>query len=88
MKNTKKNAQSLIEYGLILALVAIIALTVLSRFGSSITSVGTHASDSVQTAADHAQDNYCVSINGAGSVYNAATGECSAGGGAAGGGGA
>lgn len=74
MKNSKKKAQSLIEYGLILALVAIIALTVLSKFGKSITNVGDKASTGVQTAGDNAQDNYCKSIGSSG--YNAGTGQC------------
>lgn len=76
MKNMKKNAQSLIEYGLILALVAIIALTVLSKFGKSITSVGEKASNGVTTAGAKAQDNYCASIDTANPHYISTTGEC------------
>lgn len=76
MKNIKKKAQSLIEYGLILALVAIIALTVLSKFGSSITNVGNKASNSVNTAGNNAQNNYCKSVDAANPHYNESTGEC------------
>lgn len=64
MKNSKKKAQSLIEYGLILALVAIIALTVLGKFGTSVTNVGNNANDQVQAAADNALCNYCNSLTG------------------------
>ena len=73
MKRMKKNAQSLIEYGLILALVAVIALTILGKFGSSITNVGNHASDAVTTAGNNATSNYCQSI---GKKYDSGTGAC------------
>lgn len=74
MKNSKKKAQSLIEYGLILALVAIIALTVLSKFGKSITNVGDKASTGVDAAGNNAQKNYCTSISCTG--YDATSGQC------------
>lgn len=78
MKNIKKKAQSLIEYGLILALVAIIALTVLGKFGKSITNVGDKASNSVNTAGNNAQNNYCKSVDATKPIYNEQTGECGA----------
>lgn len=58
----KKNAQSLIEYGLILALVAVIAVTVLSKFGGTITDVGNRTNTAVSSASSNAMDNYCKSI--------------------------
>jgi Flp pilus assembly pilin Flp len=74
MMNRKK-AQSLIEYGLILALVAVIALTVLGKFGASITKVGNNANDAVNSAGDNATNNYCDSVK-AGSKFNTAKGKC------------
>lgn len=62
MKNLKKSAQSLIEYGLILALVAIIALTVLSKFGKTITDAGAKTDSTVSGVSNGANDAYCVSI--------------------------
>ena len=74
MMNRKK-AQSLIEYGLILALVAVIALTILGKFGTSINKVGNNASDAVNSAGDNATSNYCDSVK-SGSHFNKDTGKC------------
>lgn len=65
MKKSRKSAQSLIEYGLILALVAIIALTVLSRFGRTITDAGARTDQTVTNVSTGAGQNYCDSIGGA-----------------------
>lgn len=62
MGNTKKSAQSLIEYGLILALVAVIAVTVLSKFGKTITDVGGRTDTAVSSASTNATGAYCTSI--------------------------
>lgn len=70
----KRQAQSLIEYGLILALVAVVALTILGKFGSSITNVGNKASTAVTAAGDNATDNYCKSLGK--TTYNTADGTC------------
>lgn len=78
MECMKKQAQSLIEYGLILALVAVIAVTILGKFGKSITSVGDKASSNVTVAGDKAADNYCDSIT-PGSTFDTTTGKCTAG---------
>ena len=75
MKNIRKSAQSLIEYGLILALVAVIAVTILSKFGSSMHKVGDQASTNIENASDNASDNYCDSIT-AGSTWDPTTGKC------------
>lgn len=69
-----KKAQSLIEYGLILALVAVIAVTVLSKFGSTITDVGNRTNSSVSSASSNATDNYCKSIGKTG--VDPSTGLC------------
>jgi len=55
----KKNAQSLIEYGLILALVAVVAVTVMGKLGGSISKAGTNASTSVDNASKNALDEMC-----------------------------
>jgi len=62
MKNIKKSAQSLIEYGLILALVAVIAITVLSKFGKSINNTGDKASNTLNQTSDKAANDYCKDI--------------------------
>lgn len=76
MKNMKREAQSLIEYGLILALVAVIAVTILGKFGKSITSVGDTATQNVNAAGDNAADNYCKSIDTSKPKFDTTTGQC------------
>ena len=73
MNNLRKSAQSLIEYGLILALVAIIALTVLGKFGKTVTNASTKTDATVQNAATNAGDAYCKQING---TYDKTTSIC------------
>lgn len=73
MNSMKKEAQSLIEYGLILALVAVIAVTVLSKFGGTITKVGDKTDTAVSSASDNAMSSYCTSI---GKTYNTTSGLC------------
>lgn len=63
MKNMKKNAQSLIEYGLILALVAVIAVTVLGKFGKTLSDTADKTNTSVSKASDYATQAYCEGIN-------------------------
>ena len=75
MKNSKKTAQSLIEYGLILALVAIVALTVLTKLSSSVSKTGDNAANAVNGANDNAMNDYCNSIK-AGSKYSPSLGKC------------
>ncbi len=69
----KKNAQSLIEYGLILALVAVVAVTILGKFSTSINNVGNQANTAVNSSATNAMTSYCTSI---GKTYNASSGQC------------
>lgn len=75
MKSMKKQAQSLIEYGLILALVAVIAVVVLSRFGKTITDVGNTTSNQVSTVSNQAMNNYCGTQK-TGSTFDTKTGTC------------
>ena len=58
----KKQAQSLIEYGLILALVAVVAVVILGKFSKSITKVGEQANSAVSASGDNAMCNYCNSL--------------------------
>lgn len=74
MKDMKKKAQSLIEYGLILALVAVIAVTVLGKFGGTITNVGENTNTAVNNASKNSMEAYCTSIK---CTYNAEKGLCS-----------
>lgn len=62
MKNLRRKAQSLIEYGLILALVAVIAVTVLSKFGSTITSAGEKTNETVTNVSNNAVNTYCDNL--------------------------
>ncbi len=57
-----KKAQSLIEYGLILALVAVVAVTVLGKFSKSISKVGDQANTAVSESGTNAMCNYCNSL--------------------------
>ena len=75
MKNSKKTAQSLIEYGLILALVAIVALTVLTKLGKSVSATGDNAANAVDGANKNAMNDYCQSMNPP-LTYNASAGKC------------
>lgn len=74
-KITKKYAQALVEYGLILALAAIIAVAVLTKLGGAITEAGNKAGNTVSGVSNNASNNYCTGIGCNG--YNAETGECS-----------
>lgn len=69
----KKQAQSLIEYGLILALVAVVAVVILGRFSNSITKVGNQANTAVNKSGDTAMNSYCASQS---MDYDAASGGC------------
>jgi Flp pilus assembly pilin Flp len=75
MKNLRKQAQSLIEYGLILALVAIVALTVLTKLSASVNTAGTNAANSVDETSKGAMNTYCSSIK-SGGTYNSTLGKC------------
>ncbi len=68
-----KKAQSLIEYGLILALVAVVAVTILGKFSSSINKVGNQANTAVSGAGTNALESYCKSID---KTYDEAAGAC------------
>lgn len=73
MRNLKKSAQSLIEYGLILALVAIIALAVLSKLGKSVTNVGNNTSNTIEDVSSNSGATYC---DAAGGTWNASNSYC------------
>jgi len=77
-RQAKKQAQSLIEYGLILALVAIVALTVMSKLGTSVTNAGNNAANGVNETSKGAMNTYCNSLN-SGQTYDSTTGKCVAG---------
>ncbi len=56
---TKKKAQSLIEYALILAMVAVIAIAALQLLGNNIGTTLKNAANSVGQGADSAGENAC-----------------------------
>ena len=75
MKNMKKQAQSLIEYGLILALVAVVAVVILGKFGKSMTDAGNRTSNTIDQTSSKAMDNYCASVT-TGGTYSTTEGKC------------
>lgn len=73
MKNNKKLAQSLIEYGLILALVAVIAITALRVLGQKINTAADNAAKQVETSSADAAKKYCEYLN---KDYDEKSGAC------------
>lgn len=57
--NTKKIAQSIVEYGLIMAVMVAAAVTVLNKFGKNVSSVGTRSNNEVNSTSIQ---EYCNSI--------------------------
>lgn len=55
MKKSAKKGQSLVEYGLILALVSVVAITVLQTMGSKITDTVENINEQLDTAIESAQ---------------------------------
>lgn len=68
----RKEAQSLIEYALILVLITIISLQVLGKFGISISKVGNKANAEVNNT--DSIDSYCKKIGCNG--YDPGSGTC------------
>lgn len=60
--NTKKKAQSLIEYALILAMVAVVAIAALQLLGNNIGGALRGAADTVGTGAQNAGKNACEAM--------------------------
>ena len=62
MKSNKKLAQSLVEYGLILALVAVVAIATLQLLGKKVNEAAEKSGDSVITTTDNAAKAYCDAL--------------------------
>lgn len=60
--NSKKKAQSLIEYALILAMVAVVAIAALQLLGNNIGGALRGAADTVGTGAQNAGKNACEAM--------------------------
>ena len=73
MRSYKKIAQSLVEYGLILALVAVIAITALRFLGDKVNSAAESAGNQVETTTKNAAQEYC---KGLGRGYDETSGAC------------
>ena len=58
----KKKAQSLIEYALILAMVAVVAIAALQLLGNNIGTTLQNAANSVGTGANSAGENACKAM--------------------------
>lgn len=67
----KKEAQSIMEYAIIMALVALISVNILSKFSTPISNVGNRANSAVNNSD---MNTYCKSINCSG--YDNATSQC------------
>lgn len=74
MRFNKKSAQSLIEYGLILALVAVVAITALQFLGGKVNKAATDAGNQIGKVGDESANNYCKSIGY--SSWNSEQGKC------------
>lgn len=74
MKKFKKAAQSLIEYGLILALVAVVAIAALQILGKKVNTAATTAGDNIDKTSQNAAQTYCE--QSVGGTWNADTGVC------------
>lgn len=73
-KIMKKRAQSLVEYGLILALVAVVAISALQLLGKKVNDAADKAGDTVRDAADNAALEYCKSLDCTGISNGVCTG--------------
>ena len=78
-KIMKKRAQSLVEYGLILALVAVVAIAALQFLGKKVNEAATEAGSSVVTQTKTAAQAYCTSLESAGCEWNTEKGVCQCG---------
>lgn len=63
MLTSKKKAQSLIEYALILAMVAVVAIAALQLLGNNIGATLRSAADTVGEGAENAGKNACEAMN-------------------------
>ena len=69
----KQQAQSLIEYALILGLVAIVAVIILGKFSKSVTRVGNQSNSAVNSTGDNTLQKYCQEVS---KTYNTTSHEC------------
>ena len=79
MKSNKKLAQSLVEYGLILALVAVVAVGALQLLGKKVHDAAVKTGTSIDMQTDNAPENYCTAIGCIWSNPGSAEGECDCG---------
>jgi len=73
MKLTKKSAQTLIEYALILTLIAAISITVLGRFGKSVSKTGNAVSGAYNSTGASGAVDYCKALGNSGYDSDAKT---------------
>ena len=62
MKSNKKLAQSLVEYGLILALVAVIAIGALQLLGQKVNQAAEKSGSQIDAGVKDAAQSYCESL--------------------------
>lgn len=73
-KRNARKGQSLVEYGLILALVSVVAIAALQLMGDRINTAVKSAGDQVQNASANAGETYCTNIGG---TWSTDDGTCS-----------
>lgn len=64
LANKTKKAQSLVEYALIMALVAAVAMVVMQQMATEVSQAGLSAASSVNTTSNSANEAWCTSIGG------------------------
>ncbi len=74
MKSIKRKAQSLIEYGLILALVAVVAIAALQILGKKVNNAATTAGEHIDKTSQNAAQTYCE--QSVGGTWDTDTGVC------------
>ena len=79
IKVMKKRAQSLVEYGLILALVAVVAVGALQLLGKKVNDAAVKTGKSIDMQTDNAPQKYCESIGCSWSKEGSAEGVCDCG---------
>ena len=76
MKSIKKKAQSLVEYGLILALVAIVAIAALQVLGKHVNEAAVKSGENIENTGKNAAKTYCETTLGSDYTWDEANNVC------------
>ena len=69
----KKKAQSILEYAIILGVIAVVSVQILGKFGSPLAKIGNRANAEINNT--NSPDSYCKKIGCSG--FDAGNGKCS-----------